>query len=268
MSQRTQSHLWMVMAVSSVVFSACAGPEIAALESRPETSMQNVTVDGEVALHSLVSLGDGHLQKIADTYATIAATEPVRSADWERVRGPLTAAAQVNVAALHWFALPDGSYWTLESGRAETSLADRAYFSRVMAGETVVGELVASRATGRSVAIVAEPVVDGDKVVGVLGASVYLDQLSEQIDEEMNLRPNHVFFSLDATPIVGLHKDPETIFVHPLEEGDPQLERAIREITSREKGVVSYRFRGQPRTIHYRRSPLTGWWYGFGIVGD
>ncbi|MEX0741312.1 MAG: hypothetical protein WD079_00850, partial [Phycisphaeraceae bacterium] len=89
---------------------------------------------------------------------------------------------------------------------------------------------------------------------------------SEKVDGEMGLAPNHVFFSLDETPIVGLHEDPEVIFVHPLEEDDPQLTRAIRTILSREQGIVSYRFRGQGRTIHYRRSPVTGWWYGFGEV--
>jgi hypothetical protein len=65
-------------------------------------------------------------------------------------------------------------------------------------------------------------------------------------------------------PVAGLHVDPETILLHPLEEGDPQLDRAIREILSREDGAATYTFRG--RQMLYRRSPISRWWYAFGIA--
>ena len=74
--------------------------------------------------------------------------------------------------------------------------------------------------------------------------------------------------ALDGVPVVGLHRDSATIFVHPMEEEDPQLTAAIREILEREEGVGSYRFRGERRTIHYGRSAVTGWWYGFGALHE
>jgi hypothetical protein len=136
-----------------------------------------------------------------------------------------------------------------------------------MAGRTVLGDLVVSRATKRSSAIVAVPVRDArGGIVGVLGSSSYLSTLSERIHRQLNLQPRHIFYSLDATPVVGLHVDPETILLHPLEEGDPQLERAIREIVSREEGTATYTFRGRERTVLYRRSPISGWWYAFGVA--
>jgi hypothetical protein len=30
--------------------------------------------------------------------------------------------------------------------------------------------------------------------------------------------------------------------------------------------VVTYSFRGRERTMLYRRSPVTGWWYAFGAT--
>jgi hypothetical protein len=259
--------LWGLTAGVAVALSGCEGPQETGGGGDDTKWASTVTVDGKVGLHSLMSLADGHLQKVADAYSILAKMDSVRSAKWQQVREPLADAARLNVAGVYWFALPGGSYWTVEEGRAEANLADRAYFPRVLAGQTIIGELVVSRATGKSTAIVAVPVYgEGDKVVGVLGASIYLDRLSEQINEEMRLGPNDIFYSLDATPIVGLHKDTHTIFVHPLEEDDPQLTRAIREIISHEQGVVKYRFRGKARTIHYQRSPVTGWWYGFGKV--
>jgi len=268
MSLHTTINLRCLLAFAAglpLILGAC-GPEQARADTHSQ-STRTVTVDADVALHALMSLADGHLQKIADVYSILATMDAVRSAQWEQVREPLADAAGVNVPALYWFALPDGSYYTPEAGRAEATLADRPYFSRVLAGQTIIGDLVVSRATGRSAAIVAVPVYDhAGAVAGVLGASVYMDRLSERIKTEMNLGLHHVFFSLDETPIVGLHQDPEVIFVHPLEEDDPQLTSAISTMLSHDHGVVTYRFREQQRTIHYRRSPVTGWWYGFGQV--
>jgi hypothetical protein len=227
------------------------------------------TVDGEIALRSLMALGDGHLQKVADMFTLLATTDAVRSGDWQRIREPLAAAGRLSVPAVTWFATPDGGYWTVQEGRSDASLADRPYFPRLLEGETVLGDLVVSRATGRSTAIVAVPVRGGNnEIVGVLGASVYLDSLSARLAREMDLEPQHLFYSLDEEPLVGLHMDPDIIFLHPLDEGDPELDRAMREILSREAGIVSYQFRGKQRTVLFRASPVTGWRYAFGILQE
>jgi methyl-accepting chemotaxis protein len=232
-----------------------------ASEDRP------ITVDGSVALGAVMALGDGHLERIAGHLEMLARTADARSADWERIRGPLGAAKDLSDRALLWFALPDGSYWSVQEGRAEGSLSERPYWARVMAGETVLGALVVSRATRKTSAVVAVPVRNATgAIVGVLGSSSYLSELSERIHRELNLQPHQIFYSLDASPVVGLHVDPETIFLHPYEEGDPQLEKAIREILSRTEGTATYTFRGHQRTVLYRRSPVSGWWYAFGVA--
>ena len=47
------------------------------------------TVSGEVALYTLMSLGDAHLKKLADILTIVAASPAARSAEWERIRAPL-----------------------------------------------------------------------------------------------------------------------------------------------------------------------------------
>lgn len=226
-------------------------------------------VEGRVALASLMAMSDGHLQQVANDFRMLADGDEARSADWERIRGPLAAVQTLNVPALMWFALPDGSYWSVVEGRAAGNLSDRPYWPRLMAGQTVLGDLVASRATGKSSAIVAVPVRSADgAVVGALGGSVYLDSLSILLKEEMNLQPDLIFFSIDSTPIGALQDDPEQIFLDPFALGEPDLERAIQEMLTREEGVVNYRFRGKRRTVLYRKSDVSGWWYAFGRVWD
>jgi hypothetical protein len=80
-----------------------------------------VTVDGHVALHSLVALSDAHLQKLADAMRMLATTDAARSADWQRIGAPLAEVARMNVPAVNWFALPDGSYWSVQEGRARAT---------------------------------------------------------------------------------------------------------------------------------------------------
>ena len=233
------------------------------------TEPQDFMVDGRVALASLMALSDGHLLTIADHFQILANTDEARSADWERIRGPLGSVENLNVRGLLWFALPDGSYWSVQGGSASGNLSDRPYWPRLMAGQIVLGDLVASKATGKSSAIVAVPVhgADGD-LVGVLGSSVYLDSLSLRIKRELDLPANQIFFSIDATPIGALQDDPEQIFLDPYDLNEPDLERAIREMLTQEEGVVNYRFRGKARTVLYRKSQVSGWWYAFGRVWD
>jgi hypothetical protein len=102
----------------------------------------------------------------------------------------------------------------------------------------------------------------------VLGSSVELDSLSVRIHREMALPAGYVFFAIDSQPLGALHSDPELIFTEPMKLGDKEMERAFAEILSRQEGIVTYPFRGTRRTVLFRKSPLSGWWYGFGVVGQ
>jgi hypothetical protein len=107
------------------------------------TEPQNFTVEGRVALASLMSLSDSHLQETAGHFQVMAASEDLRSTDWQRIRPRLAAVEQVSTPGLFWYALADGSYWSVAQGKAAGSLSDRPYWPRLMAGNVVLGDLVA-----------------------------------------------------------------------------------------------------------------------------
>ena len=156
------------------------------LSAAKKDTIQAFTVDGKTALHSLMSLGDAHMLKLADDLKILAMTEVVRSGDWERMREPFAEVADMNVPAVYWFARPDGSYWTLDSGKVTSKLLDREYFPHLLAGQTVIGQLVVSHSTNRNTAVVAVPVQGpNNKIAGALGCSVHLDSLSAIIRNEM-----------------------------------------------------------------------------------
>ena len=246
-----------------------AAPIVLGCSDSAPTEPQDFTVEGRVALASLMSLSDSHLQEIAGHFQVVAASEDLRSTDWQRIRPRLAAVDQVSMPGLFWYPLADGSYWSVAQGKAAGSLSDRPYWPRLMAGNVVLGDLVASKATGKSSAIVAVPVRDATgAITGVLGSSVYLDSLSLRLKREIDLQPDQIFFSVDATPIGALQDDPEQIFLDPYALNEPELEQAIREMLTRQQGVVNYRFRGKRRTVLYQKSQVSGWWYAFGRAWD
>jgi methyl-accepting chemotaxis protein len=235
-------------------------------ESPPAAKVPSVSA--EIALSSLIALGDAHLQHLADSLKLVATTDKARSASWNQVRGPLQEAARLNPDAMLWFALPDGSYWTVQEGRISQKLSGRPYFRRLMAGQTVIGDLVVSKSTGTSVGIVAVPIRGTDgAVVGALGASVALDRLSARLEREMDLDDRTIFYSFDSNLVLGLVWDPSLILseAHQLSK---EVGAAFEQMRMRRAGVQSYSYRGKHRTVVFRKSDVTGWWYAFGVIPE
>lgn len=271
MSNNSRSALRLIVVAAGTSFALGSSPLHA--QERPVAILPEsgsaFDVDGRIALHSLMSLSDAHLQKIADVLTMVSRTAAARSAEWRRIRPHLADAARVNVAAVFWFAEPNGKYWTLDLGRASATLSDRAYFPRLLAGETVLGDLVTSHSTNRNTAIVAVPIRgQNGSIVGMLGSSVHLDSLATRIRAEMGGLPDGlIFFAIDATPLGALNSDPALIFTDPMKLGDEDMRRAFTEMLSREEGVVRYEFRNSRRTVLFRKSAVSNWWYGFGVLG-
>ncbi|MDQ2992053.1 MAG: cache domain-containing protein [Candidatus Eremiobacteraeota bacterium] len=196
----------------------------------------------------------------------MAATPEAKSADWSAVAAPLTAASKANVPGVYFFAKPDGTYWTTASGLQKATVRDRDYFQAALAGRTTVGELVRSKSTGKEVAVIAIPVRGTNgAVVGVLGGSVFLNELSAQLVREMGLGTGVAFFAVDAKVVIALHSDPTNIVTEP-SKISPELDAIGRKMIENELGVQTYVFRGKKRTMLFVRSKLTGWRFGFGIV--
>jgi hypothetical protein len=116
--------------------------------------------------------------------------------------------------------------------------------------------------------IVAVPVRGrNDSVIGVLGASVHLDSLAALLRRELGgLDDRLLFFAVDDQPLGALNSDSSLIFTEPMRLGDAGMRRAFTEMLAADSGTVTYEFRGGRRTVLYRRSPITRWWYGFGTI--
>jgi hypothetical protein len=165
----------------------------------------------EMGVAGIAALADSHVKDCVDMLEVLAATKEVQSGEWELMLPLLTKADAVMVPGATWFSLPDGSYSVVGMGKTDHNIADRAYFSVVMSGRNTHSELVVSRSTGQKVLVVAVPVTREGDVMGALGISVFLEDLSGIIGEQLRLSDDMVFYAVTAENKVALHTDKEMI---------------------------------------------------------
>lgn len=248
--KRSMNHILISgLAVLSLI--TYAGAQTAATPER--------SVNVKVALSALTTLAESQIRDMADALAVAAATDEAQSADWEKIRPLLNTFQGHFLPANLWFARPDGSYFTLDKGLTNKNLKDRPYFPTVLNGQVSVGELVVSKATGENTTIIAVPIKRQEKVVGVLGASVYLDKFGQRLAQAVSLPPDMVFYALDSKGRVALHSQKELVFQEAAQLGSPTLSKAVAKMLATPEGEVTYSFAGGEQKAVYQTAPSLGW---------
>ena len=216
-------------------------------------------VDIKVAFSALSALAECRIKSMFDALSVAAESQDIQSLDWVRMK-PMLAVVQERFGPANvWFARPDGSYFTVDNGLTDKNLKDRPYFPKVMAGETSVGELVVSRATGGNTVITVVPIKKDGKVIGMLGASIYLEKLAQQLKKALPLPAGVVFYALDSKGQIALHTQVGLIFQEAAQLGSPSLTAAVKHMLTNRDGVITYEFEGGRQTALFQTSALTGW---------
>jgi Cache domain len=189
-------------------------------------------IDAEMGVSALAALADSHIKGYIDSMEALAMTQEVQSAHWQSMKELLQKVDEAGTGGTVWFVLPDGSYYTVEQGLTDQDLSDRDYFEELMDGSGVLGSLVESKSTGKKSLIAAVPVKRGGDVVGAVGSSIFLDELSITLASEIDLPNDMIFWAVNQDGEIALHSDTGMI----LEQAD-----------------------GLPESVASETSPLTGW---------
>jgi uncharacterized protein (TIGR02246 family) len=224
-------------------------------------------VDAQIALHSLRGLVELRLHGVSGAMKLLASTNHVKTGDWNTMKPLLATFASTGVLAnAIWFVRPDGYYYTVENDYTGLNLSGRSYFPALMAGQNVVGSLVISLSTGKRSVIIGEPVFNQfQQVIGAIGVSYSVDQLSQEIDNQMQLSAQMVFYALDMSGETALHRDPGLMFEYPSDMGSPSLRSAVQEMLTKQSGIVTYVFRDMRKAVVFERSPVLGWVFALGF---
>ena len=220
-------------------------------------------------LSAFIALTEQHIRTVEHELAVLSMTEEVKSVDWEKMAGILRTYQDSGLPGIVWFVLPNGNYYTVEKGRVGKKLSERQYFPGLMRGQRMVGDLVFSRSTGKKSVIVTVPIKRDGEVVGGLGASVFLDEISHRIDNALFLPENLVFYALAPDGTTTLNRSTQLNFEDPRKQGIETLRLAADRMLSTPEGEVTYEFEGSSRYAVFRGSALTGWKFAVGIkTGD
>jgi hypothetical protein len=102
--------------------------------------------------------------------------------------------------------------------------------------------------------------------VGGIGATIFADDLSQLLKEQLKLPIGCLFYALTLNGLTAFHIDPKLDFVDPRQLQSPSLSEAVGRIMEQPTGEVTYEFNGLPRRVVFNTSPLTGWRVAFGRV--
>lgn len=224
-----------------------AKPAESPLAAGPETTLNAAVhyVDS-IFVHTLASL------------ELIASTPEAKNKDWNGIK-PYLKQLDAGLPGSYFWVLPDGNYYSVALDYTNLNLADRAYFKTLMAGNQVKGFPIFGRSSGKKSALMAVPIGLDGKVIGALGASVFLDELHARLNQALALPPDYIWYVLDSGGNTMLHKDGDFIFMNALTQGGQSLREALSEALKHESGAMQYVL-GDVRHAHYRKLPSMDWW--------
>ncbi|MFZ5428138.1 MAG: methyl-accepting chemotaxis protein [Thermodesulfobacteriota bacterium] len=149
---------------------------------------------------------------------------------------------------------PKGDVLASSDPQSKGNFSDRDYFKKAMQGEANVSEPLLSRITGKPVVLVAAPVRQGDKVLGVLYIRVDLGKFSEDMINPVKVGQGGYAYTVDKGGVVFAHPDKAQVLKLNLSEHEWG-----RRMLSMGSGQLSYTFEGQQKTVVFSRSKATGW---------
>ncbi len=222
-------------------------------------AQSTAAADVQRILATLSSYTELRLSSVRQCLEVMASTAEAGSARWENVRPLVTGYQERDPSIAVWFALPDGTYYTAHQGVMDVTLSDRDYFPDLLAGQIVEGALVISKSTGKRSAVIAVPVMKEGRMIAAVGASLFLEVLSDQLGAILTLPEGTGFFALAPEGLTTLHSRHDRHFLNPRELGSSSLKEAVGKMLSTTEGEVAYEFDGVMKHATYVTSPAIGW---------
>jgi hypothetical protein len=242
----------------SALFFMLAMPALAFAQSSPGVASASAK-EAQILLSAFMAFTDLRIRSIQRSLEILASTTEAKSGEWRNMKGLLSSYQKSDEGLIVWFARTDGSYYTVDKDLVKATLRDRSYFPDLMAGRKITAALVVSKSTGRRSAVIAVPFKKNGKIAGAIGASLFLDRLSEQINATLEFPTNVSFFAMAPNGLTTLHTKTDRHFLDPREMGSAPLKRAAIEMLSTNSGRTSYTFDNVLKNVTYRTSPLTQW---------
>jgi methyl-accepting chemotaxis protein len=166
--------------------------------------------------------------------------------------------AEKNYGAFANLQLVDTKGDTLCSSNSDSigklNVADRQYFKDAAAGKIAISEVLTSKSTGKPIVVVAAPVMDGQKVRGVLFASLDLHVFGSNIVSKIKVLETGYAYIVDENGVFIAHPIETKIMTTKL--ADFEWGRDMQKMGS---GKMIYTFEGVEKMARFHTSEMLHW---------
>ncbi len=221
--------------------------------STTEQALTNAAKDGVMIIEGAIAKDLAVLEELANRQST-------KSMDWNKQREYL----KLDVERLGFLDIgivsPNGSAQYISDG-STADLSGRSYIDKALAGETNISDVIISKVTNEPVIMLATPIKQDNKVVGVLVARKAGTVLGE-ITDQMGFGENGYAFVLGYDGTIFAHDNDEyvtnqkNVFV---DEDTKKLGDALKELEASGSHMIRYEFLGSKRIMGVDIVGETGW---------
>ena len=211
-------------------------------------------INTNAATKLLAGFIDFRLDEFLSVLHALSFTEEARSGKWKKIKPFLVEQENAALSGRIWYLLPDGSYYTTVDDLTSKNLKDRSYFPGLIAGNSVLGTIVVSKSTGKTVAIAAAPIIKKDKVKGALGTSIYMQKINDEVQNAFPLQSDRMFFAVTDDGIISLHSDDAWIG-----QQISSFSGNIKSILQENSGECNFTYEGKEWHSVWVTAPKTGW---------
>ncbi len=214
-----------------------------------------------IILDDAINRSEGFIAGELTRLQNIAESAIAKEGDWENILNALKDDPE-KIAALYWYALPNGSYYTSEKGKVKANLSDRAYFPTLLEGKDVVGYPIIGKTSGKKSFVVAVPVIINGKVTGIVASSIYLDDFWMRIKENITIPEHMDFYAVNSQGIAMFDFEKrDYCLVNVFELDSYTLSDAVKKIIVSDKGHVEYEWNDKVKLAVYKKSEISDWRY-------
>ncbi len=159
------------------------------------------------------------------------------------------------------FLLADLNGNTYYTDGSKSNLAERAYFQQAKAGKVVVSDPVIAKVDGRAVVVIATPIIKNGSVVGVLGGTVTMDDLTKLV-LDIKVGTSGYAYVKQNDGLTIMHPDPsQAMNSNQLQDSnaDPALKALTEKMARGETGLSKYTYEGAEKYAAFAPIPGTTW---------
>ena len=219
---------------------------------------ENPTIGPESTVKVAAEYLDHIFMSTLSSLELVAATPEAKAGDWWGIK-PYLQKLGNDLPGVYFYVMPDGNYYSLTKDYTNLNLSNRDYFKPLFEGHPVIGHPIYSRSTGKRSGLMAAPIMEDSKVVGAIGASVFLNDLHQKLNKDFDLPSNYIWYVLDATGNTMLKNESDFIFLNAMTVGSESLKEALETALKNESGVMSYVMNGK-KTAYYQKLSHLDWW--------